>query len=270
LPLLYTAGLVKASPPPAQADVAPAPRAQGAGFPATRGSLLAAVGADDPAARHRAWDELLRSYWKAVHRYLCLRWRARPEQAEDWTQEFLARAVERGTFEAFDPAKARFRTFLRLCLDRWVANQLESAARLKRGGGEQDLSLDALPGSAEPAATTDDPEELFHREWLRSLFESAIDALQQSCAGTAREVRWRLFARYDLGEVAPGEAAAGERPSYAALAAEEGLPVTQVTNHLAWARRELRRLLLEELRQQTASDGELRDEARRVLGADLP
>ena len=48
-----------------------------------------------------------------------------------------------------------------------------------------------------------------------------------------------------------------------------GLPVTQVTNHLAWARREFRRLILERLRELSASDAEFRSEARELLGVEL-
>ena len=46
--------------------------------------------------------------------------------------------------------------------------------------------------------------------------------------------------------------------------------MTQVTNHLAWARRELRRLVLERLPLVSGSDAEFRDEARELFGADDP
>ena len=255
--------LVARRPDPLPDQGPPAAGGGGGGhapFPPTRHSLVAAVRAEDPLERARAWDALLRGYWKPVHRYLCLRWGARAEEAEDWTQEFLVRAIERGTFDGYEPERARFRTFLRVCLDRWVASRLETAARLKRGGGQQPLSLDAETNLA-VAPTGSDPEELFHREWLRALFETALEALEQACASPERRVRWEVFARYDLGD---GDG--GSRPSYAELAAELSLPVTQVTNHLSWARRELRRLVLDELRRQTSSEEEFRDEARRALG----
>ena len=66
----------------------------------------------------------------------------------------------------------------------------------------------------------------------------------------------------------PGGARRGERPSYAQLAAEHGLAVTQVTNFLAAVRRELRRRVLARLRELTASEEEYRAEARNVLGVD--
>lgn len=70
-----------------------------------------------------------------------------------------------------------------------------------------------------------------------------------------------MLCRYDL---EPQRDA--DRPSYRALADQFHLPLTQVTNHLGWARRELRRLLLERLQSLSASDAEFRDEAEAVLG----
>ena len=72
-----------------------------------------------------------------------------------------------------------------------------------------------------------------------------------------------VFERYDLEDHDPEP-----RPRYADLAAEFSLPVTQVTNHLHWARRELRQAVIEKLREITASEEEFRAEARALFGAD--
>jgi hypothetical protein len=78
-------------------------------------------------------------------------------------------------------------------------------------------------------------------------------------------LRFEVFSRSDLDPV-NGE----ERPSYRQLAEEFKLPVTQVTNHLAWARREFRRVVLEQLRQLSGSEAEYRAEARELFGIDPP
>lgn len=68
---------------------------------------------------------------------------ARPARdAEDLAQEFFSRAVQRGFFDDYDPERARFRTYLRTCLDRFAANARRDERRLKRGGGVTMLSLD--------------------------------------------------------------------------------------------------------------------------------
>jgi hypothetical protein len=57
------------------------------------------------------------------------------------SQGFFALAFEKRFFDRFDPGR-RFRTYLRACLDGFVANERKSAHRLKRGGGAEHVSLD--------------------------------------------------------------------------------------------------------------------------------
>jgi RNA polymerase sigma factor (sigma-70 family) len=239
------------------------------GFPLTRRSVVIAISARDadPEVRRQAWEALVASYWRPVYKVLRVRWGLPREDAEDWTQDFFASALAKGTFERYDPAKARFRTYLRTCLDGFAANERKAAHRLKRGGGQAPLSLDFAGAEEElrryGAGEGLDVEEYFHREWVRSLFGLAVEDLRQWTERTGKQVHFHLFERYDLeGADAP------ERPSYAELATEHGLPVTQVTNHLAAVRRELRRLVLERLRELTATDEEFRAEARLILGVD--
>jgi RNA polymerase sigma factor (sigma-70 family) len=239
-------------------------------FPTTRGSILLAVGSSDAVERHRAWDVLVSAYWKPVYKYLRVKWRERPEDAEDSTQAFFARSMEKGIFERYDPSKARFRTYLRLCLDGFVANRRKAARRLKRGGGADPLPLDFAGAEGElrhhdiPDPEHADMDAWFHREWVRALFGRAVEELRRSSRERGREIHLELFERYDL----EGSDAA-ERPSYGELAAELGLTTIQVTNYLASIRRDFRRLVLEALREATGSEAELRAEARELLGVEL-
>jgi len=223
-----------------------------------------AVGSDDPAERARSFEILVRAYWKPVYKHLRIRWRLSSEHAEDLTQGFFARALEQRTFAAYDPVRAMFRTFLKTCLDRHVMKDAESRMRQKRGGGTVTLSLDfpaaerELEGLATPAPET--IESYFDREWTRHLVGMTVDALREGCEQSGKHVTYRVFERYVL------EDGPAERPSYAELAAELGIKVSDVTNYLAFARREFRRLLLEKLREITGSDEECEAEARALLG----
>jgi hypothetical protein len=106
-----------------------------------------------------------------------------------------------------------------------------------------------------------DADEFFHREWVRSLFSLAVDELRRQCAASDRDVWFALFERYDL-EGPDCE----HKPTYAQLAAEFGLTVSQVTNYLAHSRREFRKLVLDGIRATTGSEEEFRAEAQRLLG----
>lgn len=112
------------------------------GFPETRHSIVRGVASQDEAERSRAFGALVESYWRPVYKYARLKWGLPREDAEDLTQAFFARALEKAFFDRYDPAQARFRTFLRTCLDGFAANDWKAARRLKRGGGAQTLSLD--------------------------------------------------------------------------------------------------------------------------------
>ena len=63
------------------------------GFPTTRGSILLAVGSTDADVRRQAWEVLVTAYWKPVYKYLRVRWRTTPEDAEDLIQAFFARHI---------------------------------------------------------------------------------------------------------------------------------------------------------------------------------
>jgi RNA polymerase sigma factor (sigma-70 family) len=216
----------------------------------------------EPSERRQAWEAIVAAYWRPVYKHVRLRWRLARADAEDATQTFFARAVERDFFADYDPARARFRTFVRMCVDRQIANESKARSRLKRGGGVAPLELDFDAAEAELDESAPAPDECFDREWRRSLFAIAIDRLGEELRARGKDEHLAVFERYDLFQ-------GSERPSYEAVAAELGITATTVTNRLAYARRELRRLVLAELEQVTGSDEELHGEARLLLGIDV-
>jgi RNA polymerase sigma factor (sigma-70 family) len=229
-------------------------------FPLTRHSIVAAMRSPRPGDRRSAFDALVTAYWKPVFKYVRLKWHASPEAAEDLTQAFFLRAFEKDFFAGFDPSRARFRTFLRTCLDAFVGNARKADGRMKRGGGVTLIPIDF--GEAERelqyqgANAVHDYDAYFHREWLRSLFAAAADRLRSACASRGHSDRFAVFEAYDL--AADDE----DRPTYAAIAKRLGLSPSNVTNELAAARREFRRLVLEVLREQCATDEEFEAESQ--------
>jgi len=246
----------------------PASTDQPHGFPLTRDSVLVELRSEDREKRERAWESLAAAYWRPVYCHIRLRWNASREDAQDLTQDFFLRALGGNFFEGYEPGRARFRTFLRTCLDRFLTNEQRNAGREKRGGGIIFLPIDVGEIEADLLANGDpesDPDQTFHREWIRSLFILAVDALRAECATAGKEVQFSIFERADLLPVA-----GVERPSYRDLAEEFKLPVTQVTNYLAFARREFRRLALERLASLCGSEEEYQSEARDLFGIVSP
>ncbi len=192
-------------------------------FPPTRQSIIEALAAQDPAIRTPAFDALVASYWRPAYKYLRVARGLPHEDAEDLTQEFFARAFSKDTLASYDPAKARFRTFLRVCLDRVALNAHRAEHRLKRGGGQRLVPLEDDDGIAVQA--TVDPEEFFRCEWIRSLFDGALADTTETCRVKGKEVALAVFLAYDIEP--PSDAG---RPSYDDLARRHGVPTTQVTN----------------------------------------
>ena len=155
---------------------------------------------------------------------------------------------------------------MRVCLDGFLNNELKSASRQKRGSGlvqaidasSFDTDLASYARSEEP-----DPERWFYQEWVRSLFADALETLRARCDAAGHPQAFALFRRYDVDDE---DGAA--RPTYASLAKDAGLKITDVTNELAWARRAFREIVLETLRRVCASDEEFRAEARDLLGVE--
>lgn len=247
----------------------PADAAGSAPFPPTRHSVLDDLKSADEPTRARAYEALAAAYWKPSYTYARLRWRLPHEDAADAVQEFFSRALLKPILERFDPARARFRTYLRLCLDGFISNERKAAGRLKRGGGALLESLDFSSADGEfrrlEIPVQMDPAAVFHDEWVRQLFALAVERLEAECGALGKDVPLEMFRAYDLAPDA-GDA----RPSYEELARRHDVPITQVTNFLAWARRRFRAHVLDRLRELSASEAEYRADVRELLGIDPP
>jgi RNA polymerase sigma factor (sigma-70 family) len=236
-------------------------------FPLTRWSVIDAARSEDRAERDRALETLFAAYWKPVYKYVRVRWNRPAEDAQDLTQGFFAQLLQRDLLARYDPAKSRLRTYLRICADSFVMNQDKAALRQKRGGSAVHVALDfqaadgELQGATMDVAALRSPEALedfFEKEWIRSLFALAVEDLRSLCETRGRPTSFLLFEEYDLDDA--------ENISYQQLAAKYGLSVTDVTNALAWARREFRRSALERLREICGSDDEFQREILAVFG----
>jgi RNA polymerase sigma factor (sigma-70 family) len=217
-------------------------------FPSTQLSLLKAA---THGLTNIALERVMALYWKPVYRFIRIKFRKDNEDAKDLTQGFFTTALERDFFARFDPARASFRTYVRMAVERFVINQHAASSRQKRGG---DIQFEPLE---DYAAISESPEQVFEREWQRQLFELALDDLRAHCTAAGKLLQLQIFEAYDL-------ANEDQRPSYASLATRLGIPETAVTNHLAWARRTLRGFVTERLRGVTSGEQELRKEVRRA------
>jgi DNA-directed RNA polymerase specialized sigma24 family protein len=174
------------------------------------------------------------------------------------TQSFFTRAFERESLAAYDHVKASFRTFLRVLFDRHISNEWKAGQRLKRGGAEVHLDFDSAEAEIGRETATLTPEEYFQREWVRSVFAVAVQRLKERADREGKRVHFAIFEAYDLDD--------DRGVSYRELGTRFDLPETKVTNYLAAMRRSFRAIVLEALREVTATEAEFRAEAKSLLG----
>lgn len=238
-------------------------------FPSTQSSVVQALASSDADARQRAFDTIVSIYWKPVYKYIRLRWTLGHEDCEDLTQDFFRLAFEKGWLARYDAQRARFRTFLRTCVDGHVSNWRRAERRAKRGGDFMFVAMDFAMAEREFLDSTPPPdanvEAYFHHEWVRAVFELSIERLRAECSSAGKDVPFMLFVRYDV-----EPAGTDTRPSYADLAREFALPETQVTNFLAFARRRFRHHVLQALAELTGNREEYAEAVRDLLGVTPP
>lgn len=230
-------------------------------FPETRWTAIRALASDDEAVRQLGWDVVSRLYWHPVQSYVRAKWNLSDSDANDAAQNFFAYVFERDTFSKFDSGKARFRHFVRVCLDRFLMNEYKASIAQKRGGGQIDsLESSGVDGGPLDPADPGSFEELFEQEWRRSLFEAAVSDVEALATTETAKLQFQLFKRYDI------ERGSAEKLTYEDLAKEFGLTAVTVTNHLHAMRTKVRLALLERLRSITASEEEFLEETQALLG----
>jgi len=107
-------------------------------FPSTQISLLEAA---NNGLTKEAMDRVIALYWKPVYRFIRVKFHKNNEDAKDLTQSFFASALERDFFTRFEPSKAAFRTYLRMAVEHFAANEHAAALRQKRGGKRRSRTI---------------------------------------------------------------------------------------------------------------------------------
>ena len=223
-------------------------------FPTTCWSRVLGARELDLTTRRKMMEELLSSYWKPL--YCCIRygWGRSTEEAKDQVQEFFVHLLEKDFLRNVDPAKGRFRSFLKSALRNFLLNQQREAGRIKRGGGVKFIPIDEAD---ELHAAPGEPDQVFDKEWARTLLQTAVAKLREGLAVAGRE---KYFLVFDLHDMKSTE------PSYRKVGEELGLSENDVRNYLHSARLELRRILREELARYALDESDLEDELRWILG----
>ncbi len=162
--------------PPAQVRSNPDPEA----FSTTQWTMIVAAGQAADGQGRMAMEQLCRTYWYPLYAHVRRRGYAK-EDAEDLTQAFFARLLEKNDLDGLGPERGRFRSFLLAAMKNFLANEWDKSRTQKRGGGVVPLSLDWQDAESryciEPADQLS-PDKLYDRAWALTLLERVLQKLE--------------------------------------------------------------------------------------------
>lgn len=226
------------------------------GFPTTIWSQVR--GAADGAQRRERLEDLARRYQGPAEAFLRAAAARDADEARDLFQAFFVHLLESDLLARVDPARGRFRAFLKVALRHFATDAHRRRTAARRGGGADAEALDAAEGRADPRGEA--PEEALDRAWRATLMAEALERTRAALEADGRATVFAVFRDYYLD---------GARDlDYRALAARHGITTTDVSNFLMRAKRAWRAELRRGVLDTVSSAGELDDELRWLIGED--
>ncbi len=208
-----------------------------------------------------ALERLCRTYWYPLYVYVCRRGHD-PTEAQDLTQEFFARLLEKPWLEGVHPSKGKFRSFLLASMNHFLANEWRRGQARKRGGGRAVLSLDALASEDGPhvePSHQESPDKAFEHHWAMAVLDQALARLRDECVD---------FGKGGLFDSLKGMLRADQdQPSYAEVGARLGLSKAAVKKSVQRLRERCQELLREEVARTVSEPGEVDEEMRCLFAA---
>jgi RNA polymerase sigma-70 factor (ECF subfamily) len=218
-----------------------------------------AAGDPSTAGADAALAELCRTYWYPLYAFVRRKGHS-PHDAQDLTQGFFARLLEKNYVAQAERERGRFRTFLLAALNHFLADEWDRSQRQKRGGGRKLISFDAASAEEryrlEPIEQLD-AAKLYERRWLTTLLDQVLARLEQEFRDAGNSALFDGLRSSLLAE-ADGQ-------SYAEIGARLGLTESAVKQAVHRLRRRYRELFREEIAQTVASPGELEDELKHLF-----
>jgi RNA polymerase sigma factor (sigma-70 family) len=229
-------------------------------FVTTHWSVVLSARKKDSPQSAAALETLCRTYWYPLYAYVRRQGHSPPD-AQDLTQGFFARLLQKDYLKAAAREKGRFRTFLIVALKRFLANEWDRDRAQKRGGGQLPLSLDTELAEEryriEPVegATAD---KIFERRWALTLLDRTLTRLRDEFTAAAKAEEFKLLKTCltaERGDI-----------SYAGIAETLGQSEGTVRVAVHRLRKRFREIFREEIAHTVSSPEEIEEEVRYLMG----
>ena len=221
--------------------------------------LLAGQGSSPPAAA--ALEKLCRVYWYPL--YVFVRRKGYPpHEAQDLTQSFFARLLDKNYLSAVDPSKGKFRSFLLAAVEHFLANEWRRGQAQKRGGKLTFLSFDEISAEKQyldAQAPSLSPEQLFDKQWATTLLEQVLSRLRDEFISAGKVTLFDNLKIFLTGET--------QIASYAELAARLGTTEAALKMAVSRIRHKYGELLRAEIASTVSKPEEVEEELRALFSA---
>jgi DNA-directed RNA polymerase specialized sigma24 family protein len=225
-------------------------------FATTRWSVVLAAGEGGSAGAQEALAHLCSVYWYPIFAFVRRQGHS-ADEAQDLTQGFFARFIEKGDISDADRERGRFRSFLLTACQHYLSNERDRTNALKRGGGHIAIPIDVAAAESlyqRSLAHSETPEHLYHRQWCLTLLGHVLDELRNGCA--ERRVFDRLSGFLTM---------ADDAGSHADAARDLGMTASAVKVAVHRLRRRYRDLLRSRIADTVESPQEIEEEMRHLL-----
>jgi RNA polymerase sigma-70 factor (ECF subfamily) len=226
--------------------------------------ILAARGTSSSPEARQALEALCQAYWYPLYAFVRRQGFA-AEESRDLTQAYFAALLEKGYLDDFDPARGRFRVFLRASVKHFLSKEREKAQAWKRGGRTDVVSLDAQDAEGRyrhEIADRLDPEQVYERRWALTLLERALSKLRKEFGAGGRDREFERLKGFLTGD-AP-------KVPYREVAADLQVSEGAVKTSVHRLRQRFGALLREEIEATVGRPDDVDDEVRHLLGVIAP
>lgn len=213
----------------------------------------------ESAAAQEALEKLCRAYWWPLYGFV-RRQGYKPEEAQDLTQAFFARLLERKDLETVRQERGRLRSYLLASLKNFLSKARHRELTIKRGEGRPLVSLEDLLArermDQEPSHKLS-ADRIYERRWALTLLEQVLTRLRAEY-----EVAGKLPLFDRLKELLAQESG---QPSQAEIAAELQMTENAIKQAFHRMRHRYRQLLQGEIAHTVAVQADVEDELRHLI-----
>jgi RNA polymerase sigma-70 factor (ECF subfamily) len=176
-----------------------------ADFATTHWSVVLRAGRDDQS-QLAALEELCKNYWRPIYAYVRRRG-STPEEAQDLTQSFFEKLLEKNWLADVDPQRARFRSFLLTMVSRFIVNEYHRTHTQKRGGKAFHFSVQdpELENQLVASPSAGSPEQDFDRHWAMTLLDRALKRLRAEAEESGKAAQFDLLSPHLSQEAEAGD-----------------------------------------------------------------